>query len=128
MPTTIKSIDLLPTNPYAGTQLVSVIITTGVPSYFKVTGTNLDGIVSVNWLPKYASSVEFTIRQMILVDKKLGTFMVMVTNNYLDDTDRKGNIIFRLLDGTTLSFPVTTFGPVTASPLWTAPTQGLITG
>lgn len=128
MPTTIKSIDLLPTNPYANTQLVSVIITTGVPSYFKVTGTNLDGIISVNWLPKYASSVEFTMRQMILVDKKLGTFMIMVTNNYLDDTDRKGNVIFRLVDGTTMSFPVTTFGPVSATPLWTAPTQGFITG
>lgn len=126
--TTVSSVDLLPSNPYAGTQLVSVIITTGVPSYFKVTGTNLDGIVSVNWIPKYSSSVEFVVRQLILVDNTLGTFMIKVTNNFLDTNDRKGNIIFRRLDGTTISFPVITFGPVSATPLWTSPNQGLITG
>jgi hypothetical protein len=33
-----------------------------------------------------------------------------------------------LIDRTTLTVPVKTFGPVSLGPLWQAPGQGLITG
>lgn len=126
--TVIASVHSLPYSPFNGTGIVGVVITSGIPSYFKVTGSALDRIVSVNWYPKKPGSVSFTTRQMILLDETEGTFMVQVDNNFLDVSDRAGHISFALDDGTTMSLPVKTYGPVAAGPLWTAPTQGLITG
>lgn len=128
MTTTIAQIQTLPNSPYNGTGIVGIVITNGVPTYFKVTGSDLDKIVSVNWYPENAGSVKFTTRGMILVDDTLGTFMIMVTDNYLYDNNRAGHISFRLDDGTTLTAPVKTFGRVSVGPLWQAPDQGLITG
>lgn len=126
--TTIASVQALPSSPYEGSGIVGVVITSGVPSYFKVTGSNLNRIVSVDWFPRNPASVMFEMRQLILVDNTLGTFMVRVKDNYLSTTDRGGKICFRLDDGTALYSPVKTYGPVSVGPLWTAPGQGLITG
>jgi len=65
---------------------------------------------------------------MILVDNTMGTFMVMVTDNFLYDNNRAGHISFRLDDGTTLTAPVKTYGRVSVGPLWQSSEQGLITG
>jgi|AntAceMinimDraft_13_1070369.scaffolds.fasta_scaffold57671_2 hypothetical protein len=126
--TTIISIDALPGGPYNGTGTVGIVITSGVPSYFKLTGTNLDRIVSVNWYPKNLGSVEFETRKLILVDNTVGTFMIKVTDNHLYNYDRGGYISFRLDDRTVLTAPAKTYGHVSIGPLWTAPDQGLITG
>lgn len=126
--TTIIGIDLLPTNPFAGSQLVALIITSSVPSYYRVRGIDLQDIVHVAWYPENPNSVLFETRQIILLNNTEGTFMIRVVDNYLDTTDRKGKISFRLIDGTTLSFPVQTVGPVSTGRLWIAPTDGLITG
>lgn len=128
--TTIVGIDLLPTNPFAGSPNVAVIITSGVPSYYKVTGIDLDKIVSVHWYPRNPSSVIFETRQMILLEENItvGTFMIKVLDNFLDTCDRGGKISFRLEDGTTLVFPTITVGPVSTGRLWQAPTDGLSTG
>lgn len=126
--TTIARIDLLPGSPYNGTGTVAIVITSGIPSFFKVTGSDLDQIVSVNWYPANPASVKFETRNMILVDNTTGTFMIMVTDNYLYNYDRGGHISFRLTDGTTLTSPVKTFGRVSVGPLWNSPEQGLITG
>jgi hypothetical protein len=126
--TTIANIQALPTSPFQGTGIVGVVITSGVPSYFKLEGSDLQRIVSVDWYPKNPASVLFEMRQLILLDNTLGTFMVRVLDNYLSTTDRAGYISFRLDDGTTLQAPVKTYGPVSVGPLWTAPEQGLITG
>lgn len=126
--TTITDIFAMPGGPYNGTGVVGIVITSGVPSYFKVTGSALERIVSVSWFPKNPGSVIFDMRQMILVDNNLGTFMVRVLDNFLDTTDRGGRISFRLDDGSVLTYPVKTFGRVSVGPLWTAPDQGLITG
>ena len=125
---TIASIDSLPPSKFQGTEYVGVIITSGVPSYFKITGGNLDRIKSVNWLPKDPASLQFQTRNLILLDNTVGTFMIRVTDNYLDTTDRGGKLIFTLDNGTTLSAPVKTYGPISVMPIWTAPDQGLITG
>jgi hypothetical protein len=124
--TTIASINAMPYSPYNGRGIAGIIITNGCPSYFMITGANLDRIVSVNWYPKNAASVQFTTRQLILVDNTLGTFMVMVTDNYYNVIDRAGHLSFRLVDGTTLTYPVVTYGQL--GPLWTSPETGLITG
>jgi len=108
--------------------MVGIVITSGIPSYFKLIGSELNRITSFNWYPKHPASVQFEIRQLILVDNTQGTFMVRVTDNFLDIRDRGGRISFQLDDGTTMSAPVTTYGPVSVGPLWTAPGQGLITG
>lgn len=126
--TTISSIQALPFDPCTGSGFTPVIITSGIPSYFRVTGAGLSHIVSVHWYPKNPSSVQFATRQMILVDDTEGTFMIQVTDNYLNITDRAGYLSFRLDTGFTLSYPVKTYGPVSAGPLWRAPDQGLITG
>lgn len=126
--TVIARIDSLPTSPYNGTEYVGVVITSGVPSYFMVSGVHLNRIRSVNWLPKNPATVQFQMRNMILIDETKGTFMVQVTDNYLDTTDRAGKIIFTLDDNTTLHAPVKTYGRVSVMPIWTAPNQGLITG
>jgi hypothetical protein len=126
--TTIASIEGLPSSPYNGTGIVGIVITSGIPSFFKVIGSDLDRIVSVNWYPENVASVKFKMRNMILIDDTLGTFMVQVTDNYLYDNDRGGHISFRLDDGTVLTAPVKTYGRVSVGPLWTAPDQGLITG
>lgn len=126
--TAIASIDALPGGPYNGTGTVGIVITSGIPSYFKVTGADLSDITSVNWYPANPGSVLFQTRELILLDNETGTFMIMVTNNYLNNCDRGGHISFRLTDGTTLTAPVKTYGPVSVGPLWTAPEQGLITG
>jgi hypothetical protein len=126
--TTIAAIQALPSSPFQGSGLVGIVITSGVPSYFRLTGTNLNHIVSINWYPKNPASVLFTTRQLILVDDSEGTFMIQVIDNYLDITDRGGKISFRLDDGTTLSAPVKTYGRVSVGPMWTAPGEGLITG
>ena len=126
--TTIASVQALPSSPYEGTGIAGVVITSGVPSYFKVEGSDLNHIVSVNWFPRNPASVLFEMRQLILVDNTLGTFMVRVLDNYLSITDRGGKICFRLDDGNALYVPVKTYGPVSVGPLWTAPGQGLITG
>lgn len=126
--TVITKIQALPTSPFEGTGYVGIVITSGVPSYFKVSGTRLDRITSVRWFPENPASVVFEMRQLILVDNNTGTFMVRVTDNLLDTNDRKGRISFRTLDGTTFSAPVKTYGPVSVGPLWNAPNSGLITG
>jgi hypothetical protein len=126
--TTIADIQALPGSPYNGTGIVGIVITNGIPSYFKVTGSDLDRIVSVDWYPENPATVKFTKRNMILIDDTMGTFMVMVTDNYFYDNDRGGHISFRLDDGTTLTKPVKTYGRVSVGPLWQAPDQGLITG
>jgi len=128
MTTSIAQIQALPNSPFNGTGIVGIVITNGIPSYFKVIGSELNRIVSVNWYPENPASVKFTTREMILVDDTLGTFMVQVTDNYLYDNDRGGHISFRLDDGTTLTAPVRTYGRVSVGPLWQAPDQGLITG
>jgi hypothetical protein len=126
--TVITSINALPGSPFNGTGIVGVVITSGVPSYFEVTGIDLDKIVSVNWYPENPASVLFETRNMILIDNTRGTFMVRVKDNYLYDYNRAGHISFRLDDDTTLTAPVQTYGRVSIAPLWTAPDQGLITG
>lgn len=126
--TTISRVDLLPGSKFNGTGTVGVAITNGIPCFYKVTGSNLSGVVSVNWYPEDPNSVQFDTRQMIVVDETTATFMLMVTNNYLHDNDRGGHLSFRLVNKVTLTFPVETFGKVSSTPLWTAPDQGLITG
>jgi len=126
--TVIALIQALPSSPYNGSGLVGVIITSGVPSYFKIVGANLNRIVSVNWYPKNPASVLQESRNIILLDNTQGTFMIQVLDNYLDITDRGGHISFRLDDGSTLQAPVKTYGPISVMPIWTAPDQGLITG
>lgn len=128
MATIITNIIGLPASPFQGTDLVGIVITSGVPSYFKLVGVELDKIVNVNWFPSNPGSVLFDTRQIILVDSTQGTFMVRVLNNYLSNSDRGGRLGFKLITGETLAFPVKTYGPVSVGPLWTAPDQGLITG
>jgi hypothetical protein len=124
----ITSIVALPGSPYNGSEKVGIIITSGVPSFFKITGDNLDRIVSVSWYPKNLGSVQFTIRNVILVNKELATFMVMVTDNFLHNHDRAGHLSFRFDDNTVSTAPVITYGHVSIGPLWTAPGDGLNTG
>jgi hypothetical protein len=126
--TTITKVQALPFSPYNDTGVAGIFITSGIPSYFRVTGAGLSHIVSVHWYPKNPSSVQFATRQMILVSDSEGTFMIQVTDNYLNITDRAGYLSFRLDDGSTIAYPVKTYGPVSAGPLWQAPDQGLITG
>lgn len=126
--TTITAIQALPTSPYEGTGLVAIVITSSIPSYFRLTGVDLDRIVSVRWFPKHPGTVDFETRQVILVDNTEGTFMIKVLNNFLDTNDRAGRIIFTLDDETTLSAPVITYGPVSVGPLWTPPNAGINTG
>lgn len=126
--TVISRIQALPSSPFEGSGLVGIIITSGMPSYFRLTGTGLDRIVSINWYPKNAASLSFKMRELILVTPEEGTFMVQVIDNYLNRNDRAGFLSFRLDDGSTLSAPVKTYGPVSLGPLWQAPEQGLITG
>ena len=126
--TTIAQIQALPTSPFEGSGLVAIVITSGVPSYFKLTGSELNRIVSFNWYPKNPASVMFEIRKLILVDNTQGTFMVRVMDNFLNINDRGGRISFQLDDGTTMSAPVITYGPVSTGPLWQAPASGLNTG
>jgi len=126
--TTITAIQALPSSPYEGSGLVAVVITSGIPSYFRLEGIGLDGIISVRWFPRNPASVQFEMRELILVDDTVGTFMIRVTNNFLDTRDRAGMISFEFDDGTTFSAPVITYGPVSVGPLWQAPGQGLITG
>lgn len=128
MTTTIASIEALPSSPYNGSGLVSIVITNGVPCYFKITGSELNKIISVDWYPENPASVLFMKRDIILISNTLGTFMITVIDNYLNDCDRKGRISFRLDDGNTLTAPVKTYGRVSLGPLWTAPNSGLITG
>lgn len=128
MPTVITAVDTLPSSPYNGTGIVSLVIATGIPNYFKVSGSELDRIKSVDWYPKNPASVVFTIRPLILVNDSLATFMIMVKNNYLDDSDRSGKLTFKTITGEQIHFPVKTYGPVSAGPLWTAPEAGLTTG
>lgn len=126
--TVITRIQALPTSPYEGTGLVGIVITSGVPSYFRLVGTGLDKITKVRWFPKNPASVIFEMRELILVDITEGTFMVRVIDNLLDTTDRAGVISFTLENGSTISAPVKTYGPVSVGPLWNAPDSGLITG
>lgn len=126
--TVITRIQALPSSPYEGTGLVGIVITSGVPSYFRLVGTELNRIVSINWYPKNPASLSFKMRELILLSPEEGTFMVQVLDNYLNINDRAGHLSFRLDDGTTLTAPVKTYGPMSVGPLWTAPDQGLITG
>ena len=126
--TTIARIQALPTSPFEDTGLAGIVITSGIPSYFKVTGSDLNRITSFTWYPKNPDSVMFETRGLILADDTQGTVMVRVLDNFLDTVDRAGHLSFRLDDGTTISFPVITYGPVSVGPLWTSPSQGLITG
>lgn len=126
--TVISSVNSLPASKFDNTGIVGVLITSGFPSYFKVSGVNLDQIVSVNWYPKKPGSVDFSVRPLVLVDSTEGTFMIRVEDNHLDDRDRGGHISFALADGTTIPFSVKTYGPVHAGRLWTSPREGLNTG
>ena len=127
-PVAITHINALPGGPFNGTPFVGIIITSGIPSYFELLGSSLDRIVSVHWYPKNPASVLITDRQLILVDNTRGTFMIKVVDNYLNICDREGKLSFRIDDGTTLQYPVKTYGRVSVTPLWTAPSAGLITG
>ena len=124
----ITQIQALPTSPFEGTGYVGIVITSNVPSYFKVIGIDLDRIVSIRWYPENPSSVMFETRQFIPVDNTLGTFMIRVTDNFLNIIDRAGMIVITFDDDTTFSAPVKTYGPVSCGPLWNAPNSGLITG
>ena len=124
----ITKIQALPTSPFEGSGYLGIVITSGIPSYFKISGEDLNEIVSVRWYPENPASVEFESRELILVDNTLGTFMIRVTNNFLDTTDRGGKISFMYDTGSTYSVPVKTYGPVSVGPLWSAPDSGLITG
>lgn len=126
--THIDKIQALPTSPYEDSGLVGIVITSGVPSYLKITGSDLRNIVSFHWYPKNPASVLFETREFIPIDNTTGTCMVKVIDNFLDITDRGGRISFQMNDGQTLSFPVITYGPVSVGPLWTAPAMGLNTG
>jgi hypothetical protein len=126
--TTILKIQALPTSPFEGSGLAPIVITNNIPSYFKITGVDLDQIKSFNWYPEQAASVSFETRQLILLSKTEGTFMVKVLNNYLDTDDRGGRLSFQLENGTTLCVPVITYGPVSVGPLQQSPNSGLITG
>jgi hypothetical protein len=128
MTITISNIIALPTSPFQGSGLVGIVITSGVPSYFKLEGTELNRITDVNWYPNNPASVAFITRQLILVDQTMGTFMIKVTDNYLSVTDRGGRLSFRIDTGETITFPVKTYGPVSYQPLWTSPYEGLNTG
>lgn len=128
MTTTITSIQALPSSPYQGSGFIGIVITSGVPCYFKVDGVGLDDIVDVTWYPKNAGSVKFDTRQLILLNDMQGTFMIKVTDNFLSITDRAGRISFRLSSGDTITFPVKTYGPVSYQPLWQSPYEGLVTG
>lgn len=126
--TVISRIYSLPENNYANTGILNIIITSGVPSYFKITGNGLSDIMHVDWYPRNPASLMFESRQLILVNDSLGTFMFRVADNYLDTQDRGGHVSFRLRDNTTIQYPVVTYGPVSVGPLWVAPSQGMITG
>lgn len=128
MTTTITNIFALPTSPFQGSGTVGIVITSGVPSYFKLEGAELDKIVNVTWYPKNPASVEFDTRQLILLNPTLGTFMIRVTDNQLSTTDRAGRLSFRLESDETITFPVRTYGPVSYQSLWTSPYSGINTG
>lgn len=128
MTISITGIIALPTSPFQGTGVIGIVITPGVPSYFKVEGSELDKIVDVNWYPLNPGSVEFETRKLILVDPTVGTCMIKVTNNFLSTADRAGKLSFRLNTGETITFPVRTYGPVSYQPLWQSPYEGLNTG
>jgi hypothetical protein len=128
MTTTITNILALPTSPLQGSGLVGIVITPGVPSYFKLEGTELNKITNVMWYPLSVASVEFETRQLILVGDTVGTFMIKVVNNFLSIVDRGGKLSFRLDTGDTITFPVKTYGPVSHQPLWQSPYEGLNTG
>lgn len=126
--TTITRILALPTSPFQNSGLVGIIITPGVPSYFKLEGIGLTYITDVTWYPKNAASVQFETRKLVLINDTAGTFMIKVTNNFLSVTDRGGKLSFRLDSGETITFPVQTYGPVSYTPLWQSPYSGLNTG
>lgn len=126
--TTVTSILTLPNGPFNGSRTVGIIITSGVPTYLKVTGTDLNRIVDVNWYPEKPGTVLFEKRNLILVDNTIGTCMITVTNNYLYDYDRGGRLIFKIDNGRSITVPVRTFGRVSLLPLWSDPGSGLITG
>lgn len=125
--TTITRIQPLPASVFENMGVIGVIITSSLPSYFKVHGVGLDHITSVAWYPVDPSSLEFSISKLSLVSANEGIFMIKILNNYLNDDDRGGKISFRLSSGITLSFPVKTYGPVSYSPLWSSPYEGLST-
>lgn len=127
-PVAIDCIETLPGSPFNGTGIVGVIITNGLSSYFKVTGSNLGRIVNVTWYPKNLGSVLFSIRPFTLVSEELATFGINMLDNYLDENQRDGYISFTLDDQTTMAYPTKTFGRLSVYPLWTAPAQGLNTG
>lgn len=126
--TSITSIKALPTGPFEGTGIIGIVITSNVPSYFKIEGSGLDNIEKITWYPAAPSSVEFISRELILVNSTSGTFMIKVTDNFLSNADRGGNISIRLKSGDTHTFPVRTYGPVSYQALWTNPQSGLNTG
>ncbi len=130
MTTVITSIDALPFSPFQGSEFIGIVITSGVPSYFRITGVELDRITDITWFPLNPSSLDFITRQLILTDDTAteGTFLVKVNDNYLNITDRGGKLSIRLDTGETLSYPVKTYGFVSYQPLWQSPYDGLITG
>jgi len=128
MTTTIANIIALPTSPFQGSGIIGIVITSGVPSYFKIEGTNLNNIVDITWYPNNPASVKFETRPLILINSTVGTFMIKVVDNYLSTTDRGGRLSIRLDTNETITFPVRTYGPVSYQPLWTSPYEGLNTG
>ena len=127
-PVVIDQITALPASPLNGTGTVGVILTNGIPTYYQVIGANLDRIKKVMWYPQNPNSILYQVRGMILVDNTQGSFMIKVIDNYLQPFERGGQVAFVLDDSTTITFPTQTWGPLSAYPIWTAPTQGLITG
>jgi hypothetical protein len=127
-PVSIASIQSLPPGPFDNTGTAGIRITNGVTTYFKITGANLNRIVSVNWYPQNPATVLQKSRNMILIDNTQGTFAITVLENYLSCKDRGGYISFGLDDGTTMVAPVKTYGRLSMMPIWQAPDSGLITG
>lgn len=126
--TTITSIQPLPLGPSSNDGTVNIVITPNVPSYFKVSGTELNKIRNITWYPRIAGSVEFVVRDFVLSNSSTeGTFMIKVINNFLSAVDRAGTLSIRLDDGDTISFPVLTYGPVSHTRLWLGPYEGLDT-
>jgi hypothetical protein len=124
----IHNIATLPGNYPIGIKGVPILITSGVTTYYRIIGANLEEIQSVEWYPKQPSSLMFSVRQLILVSSSEATFSITVKDNFLDASDRQGVINFLHKDGQSITYTAFTVGPVSASPLWQSPQSGLATG
>ena len=129
MTISIAKISSMPSGPFDAQGLAGIILTNGITTYFRFNGSNLDQITSFRWIPQDPGSILQEARDFHLYpDNTQAICSVRVINNYLDTTNRGGNLCFILDDGTTVRVPVITYGPLSMYPIWQAPNQGLITG